>query len=216
MSNGPRKRLIIGIGSGRCGTHSLAELLALQPGTSSFHQPKPCLPWYTDFGWYGETRRFIDGQDAQTVGLVAWYYLNYLDLFIRDYDTRVIVLRRERAATVASISRLTTEFDNWSSRPPSASITASYRTLFPQFDVEDKTEALGRYYDLYYRTSDAHAQRRPQLVHTWSTDDLNSAERVQELLTFAGYGSDATIRTEIRAGLMDDYRWRDVDDDGTT
>lgn len=201
------QRLVIGLGTGRCGTHSLADLLALQPDTTALHQPKPCLPWHIDYGWYGEVAPLVAAQPTGVVALVGWYYLNYVDLLARDHDVRVACLQRDRDRTVASIDRLTRQFDHWSNRPPDASANTAWRPLFPQYDVADKVEALGRYWDEYHERCDALAARHPGRVRTFPTEALNDAGSVAELLEHLGYGPAANVVPGIRSGLMEDYTW---------
>ena len=200
--------VIIGLGSGRCGTHSLAALLALQPDTTSMHQPAPCLPWHVDYGWYASVPPLVRAQPTGVVALVAWYYLPYAELLLRDLDVRFVCLQRDRTATVASIERLTVEFDNWSNRPVEESASARFRPLFPQFDVATKREALERYWDLYYQRAGELCAAYPDRARIYPTDGFNDPEVVDDLLTFAGYGDDRVVETGIREGLMDPYVWR--------
>jgi len=37
--------LIIGLGTGRCGTHSLVDVLNAQDGAAVVHEDKPILHW---------------------------------------------------------------------------------------------------------------------------------------------------------------------------
>ncbi|MCB1038849.1 MAG: hypothetical protein KDA94_04860 [Acidimicrobiales bacterium] len=202
-------RLVIGLGTGRCGTHSLADLLAAQPGTVAMHQPAPCLPWHVDFGWYRDVNDLIAAQGPAVVALVAWYYLPYVDLLARDHDVRFVCLQRDRASTVASIDRLTAQFDHWSNRSPSHSANERWRSLFPSYDVDDKVEALGRYYDEYYERARAHADAMPDRFSVFATTDLNDDGGVAAILRAAGYGPEAHPEVGIRSGLMQDYRWEE-------
>lgn len=201
-------RLVIGLGTGRSGTHSIAALLGRQPGTEARHQPPPCLPWQVDHGWYRLTNEYIAAIDAPVVALVGWYYLPYVDLLARDHDAWFVCLRRDREETVRSIDRLTSEFDHWSNRSPLASADTRWRTLFPHYDVDDKLEALGRYWDEYHELVEAQAARRPDRVHLLPTTDLNDEPGVRRILRAAGYGEEAAVEVGIREGLIDEYRWR--------
>lgn len=203
------RRLIVGLGTGRCGTHSLAKLLSIQPETVAFHQPLPCLPWQIDEDAFAVTRRTVDeafGQ-APIVGLVGWYYLNYVDRFMDHYATTSIALRRDRAATVASVLRTTRGHDNWSATPSEPDANTTHRHLFPQFPAPDKQTAVEQYYDDYYQRVASLADRSARAVGTFDTEALNTVDGVGALLTFAGYGSEAVIRTEIREDAGAEYRW---------
>lgn len=202
------QRVVIGLGTGRCGTHSITGLLAEQPGTTALHQPKPCLPWHTDYGWYRGVGDLIAAQPTPVVALVGWYYLNYTDLLVRDHDARLICLRRDREATIDSIMRLTPQFDHWSNRPVTESATAEYRDLFPNFDVDDKREALRLYWEEYYAIAERLRDRHPDNFTIVPTEALNDAEAVAALLRFAGYGDEAVPRPDIRLGVIEEYVWR--------
>lgn len=206
---GEPQRLIVGLGTGRCGTHSLAELLELQNGTTALHQPEPCLPWTVDHGWYHHVQEVIAGISGPFVALIAWYYLNYVNLLIRDHDATVICLRRDRSETIHSIDRMTPEFDHWSNRPARANPTTEYRGLFPNYDVPDKRTALGLYYDEYYGRAERLQRTYPKRVRIFSTTDLNHEASVVDLLSFAGYAeNDMTVAVGIRTGIMEPFRWR--------
>jgi len=45
---GMESRIILGIGSGRCGTRSLADVLNRQPGCRVTHEERPLLAWDAD------------------------------------------------------------------------------------------------------------------------------------------------------------------------
>lgn len=202
-------RLVVGLGSGRCGTHSLADLLGGQPGTTALHQPDPCLPWHTDPGWYAHVRELVAATPGPVVALVAWYYLNYVELLLRDHPgARFVCLKRERSATVASVMRLTPEFDHWSSRPARESPTTQWRHLFPSYDVEDKATALGLYHDEYYGIAEDLERRHPGSVRVFPTEALNDPAGVDAILDFAGYGPDRLREVGLRSGDMEPYRWR--------
>lgn len=202
------KRLIIGLGTGRCGTHTLTGLLDQQPGTVALHQPKPCLPWHPDYGWYRGVVDLIDSIDAPVVALVSWFYLNYVPVLLRDYDVRFVCMQRDRDLTVGSILRLTPQFDNWSNQPVTASVSPEYRDLFPKYDTSDKREALEHYWDEYYDIAGRFQAAHPDHLRIFPTEQFNDEGGVRDLLTFAGYGDDAVPTPNLRLGVFDEYRWR--------
>lgn len=203
-----RKRVVIGLGTGRCGTHSLDGLLSCQPGTTSLHQPKPCLPWQTDYGWYRGVVDLVASIDSPVVALVSWFYLNYTECLIRDFDARLVCLRRDRDETVASIDRLTPQFDHWSNQPVTASATPEFRDLFPKYDVSDKRAALGCYWDEYYAIAERLERAHPKNFGIFPTGHLNDEVGVAEMLRFAGFGDDCRPLTNINLGVYDEYVWR--------
>lgn len=123
--------IIIGLGSGRCGTRSLASLLNAQADTVCFHEVNPsCMAWTgterTVLSMLEEFRAVLAGGPRQitvdlatrrraeqlprlrsleavrAIGDVASYYLPYAPMLAGMPDVRMPVLRRDKDATVAS------------------------------------------------------------------------------------------------------------------
>ena len=122
--------IIIGLGSGRCGTRSLASLLNAQADTVCFHEVNPsCMAWTgterTVLSMLEEFRAVLAGGPRQitvdlatrrrgtaaatapleavrAIGDVASYYLPYAPMLAEMPDVRMPVLRRDKDATVAS------------------------------------------------------------------------------------------------------------------
>jgi hypothetical protein len=127
--------IIIGLGSGRCGTRSLAALLNAQPETVCFHEVNPsCMAWSgterTALSMLEEFRAVLAGGPREitvdlasrrradqlprlrslakvsTIGDVASYYLPYAAMLAKMPDVRMPVLRRDKDATVASFVKV--------------------------------------------------------------------------------------------------------------
>src|SRR5690606_35389199 len=79
---GMESRIILGIGSGRCGTRSLADVLERQPGCRVTHEERPLLAWDADQKGERLRARFARWRQLRSepiVGDVASFYLPYLD-----------------------------------------------------------------------------------------------------------------------------------------
>lgn len=128
-------RAIIGIGTGRTGTHSLAQLLNAQENTICFHEINPaCMKWSgTEVTVSSMLREFEDlctGKDRnisidytspkrnipleklpkmgsiEVVGDIALYYLTYVPfLCSKDMDIRIPCIKRNKDETVNSFIR---------------------------------------------------------------------------------------------------------------
>ncbi|MGN6546966.1 MAG: hypothetical protein ACTHK7_18065 [Aureliella sp.] len=105
MSN---RRFVFGIGTGRCGTLSLARLLNSQVDVKVTHEMRPLLDWDAP---HDEQRRIARARlerlaresDAGLVGDVASFYLPYLPYLLEaSEDIRVVCLRRPRHEVIAS------------------------------------------------------------------------------------------------------------------
>lgn len=72
------QHIILGLGSGRCGTLSLAHVLNRQPGVQVSHEERPRLPWKRLPGEWVIRERFarMRGQrNGRIVDDVASFYL---------------------------------------------------------------------------------------------------------------------------------------------
>lgn len=127
--------IIIGLGTGRSGTQSLAQLLNMQPGTVCFHETNPsCVKWKdtprTVLSMIDEfeavlaggpreitidfTRpakddgldRLRDLPDVSCIGDVASYYLSYAPMLLElQKDIRMPCIERRRDEVVKSFAK---------------------------------------------------------------------------------------------------------------
>lgn len=127
--------VVIGLGSGRSGTKSLATLLDAQQGACVFHEANPSSMAWTgtestvyslmrDFeaaltGGYrcatidrvvpdrtGPLQKLRTMPEVRLIGDVASYYLPYIDFILEHWpDTRFVCLRRDRSETIDSFAR---------------------------------------------------------------------------------------------------------------
>lgn len=128
--------MIIGFGTGRCGTVSLSEWLNIP------HEHKTLIEneylseldghdkaqWLIELGT--KTRKFDFNR-----GDVSLDHINNLDYWLQQKDITLIALMRDREETVNSIA-------NYKTR-------RIWQKLFPQFDFE-KREDIYKYWDWYY------------------------------------------------------------------
>jgi len=90
------KKLIIGIGTGRCGTVSLCELLNQQKFSNFSHERKPLLEWKGTTDKLNSKIANILSRKGKYVGDIAFYYLPYVDYILNEYPgTKVICLKKE-------------------------------------------------------------------------------------------------------------------------
>jgi Sulfotransferase family len=232
--------IIIGLGSGRCGTRSLAALLNAQPDTVCFHEVNPsCMAWTgterTVLSMLEEFRAVLAGGPRQltvdlasrrraeqlprlrslevvrAIGDVASYYLPYAPMLAEMPDVRLPVLRRDKAATIASfvevmrIRRGTIRMaidgvatllrrrpyrrfrNHWVEHDGRRwRRSAKFDKCFPKFQADTLEDALGQYWDLYYRTAGELAAGYPAKVRIFDLDDLNTQSGQRAILEFCG------------------------------
>lgn len=186
--------VFLGIGTGRCGTVSLAKLLDKQPGVVCTHEERPLLPWY--FNWEDEAHweafhvhvaRFKQA-GAGLVGDVAFYWLPYLhEMFSTFPNLKVICLKRDRQETIRSYMRKTEGRNHWMIHDGRKwRLDSVWDPCYPKYHVETKEEAIGRYWDEYYRAVEGWARHRPEQVRVWDVDVLNSKRGQDEIFEFLG------------------------------
>lgn len=193
------QRFILGIGSGRCGTLSLAHVFDAQPGTRAMHENPPLLPWIPAPGRPVMEQRFVrwrrKWKDAEVVADVASFYLPYLEDALRqEPELRVVCLKRPREEVVESFCHWLDRIhplaiNHWARRPaPGWTHDPVWTRIFPQYDIDDREQGIRRYWDEYYTRVEELAARFPENVRVFATHDaLNTEEGQRGLLTFAGY-----------------------------
>lgn len=154
-----KKTLLLGIGTGRCGTLSLTYLLNRQPECSVSHEMRPLPVW--------------DGEDTNVIldkfksimtyaeepicGDIAFYHLNYLETIFQWYDNvKVIVLQRDKEETIRSFIAKMKEWpgilpvNHFSSLNRSRYAYTPFDNCFPKYAMESSKECIAQYYDDYY------------------------------------------------------------------
>jgi len=193
-------RIFLGIGTGRCGTVSLFKLLANIEGVYCTHEHPPLLPWWVDEDLFRIHAERLESQRSEWAGDVAFYWLPYLRLaFERWPDLRIIVLQRERRATIESYMRKTIGRNHWVDHD--GTIWRTDSTWDPCYPKArrwserqqkmvplrlSKRALLGLYYDEYYRAAYEWLKKYPDQIFWMDTEDLNTQEGQAELFDFLG------------------------------
>jgi len=206
-------RLLLGLGTGRCGTVSLSRLLAAQTGAAGTvsHEQHPLIPW-APLGGAAEQLRLVDrrvrlllqrrvrwrGAGVPVVADVASFYLPHAALVLAlEPGARLVVLRRARAAVVASFLAKDKEVDLWRACANTSGWgpnTAYWASAFPKYActgpqaAADTAAALGRYWDDYYAAVAALAARFPGRVRLLDSPQLfDDAVEQKAMLAWAGF-----------------------------
>lgn len=189
-----KKRVVIGLGSGRCGSVSLAHLLDAQPGATVSHESKPMLPWRRSDADFSRKWQELLARRGKLVGDVCHSWLPYVPDLIRVCpDVRIVCLQRDCGRIVDSFELKVArkrknhwmEHDGrtWARDP-------EYDPTFPKYPVADMREALALYCRDYYAGVDEVIQKYPDNVRKWTTQEaLNTAEGMTAILDFVGVPS---------------------------
>lgn len=193
---GTEQSLILGIGTGRCGTHTLAEVLNAQPGAHVTHEHPPLLPWHPSPGRPGireRLQRYRRTRRGRFIGDVASFYLPYIEEAIAaEPGLRVVCLERPREEVVSSFCRWVDMVhplptDHWSREPaPGWHYHPVWSRIFPQYETTDRKEGLRLYWDEYHRTVAGLVRRYPEHVRVFPIGALNDESGVRAILSFAG------------------------------
>jgi len=201
-----KAKFVLGVGSGRCGSHSLARLFQEQSGTFVQHEMKPVLTWEPSPRFSPTTRFRRIRQACQTqggvklFGDVGIFYLNYIPVFINSYPTmRIVALKRDKKSTVVSYMRKMKSDPQWPFNHFSSKDSGHiWWKAYPNYDLP-VTQALPRFYDEYYDRLAEYMRAYPNNVRLWPTAALNTKEGVKDILTFAG-----VTKPRVKVGLRVD------------
>ncbi len=201
------QRIVLGIGTGRCGTNALAHFLNQQPEFDVTHEQWPLLPWTSRFAADLIRERFARirrQRTARVIGDVASFYLPYLDEALKlERDLRVICLKRPRDDVVRSFGDWLDKVhplptNHWAQQPaPGWYHEPVYTRMFPQYDLQDRAAGIARYWDEYYARAADLAARHPQNFRIVDmATALNTPEGQREILRFVGIPDDRHVLAE--------------------
>jgi hypothetical protein len=182
-----RRPPIIGCGTGRSGTMTLARILAECRGLSCTHEMAPLLPWQPHPTAYANRLSWLRGGRAD----VASSYLPYLRSFITDIpDVKIIVTRRDPDEVARSFETLMENpgprnhwfdhhGDGWEFDP-------IYDPVFPKYDIPDRFDAIIAYANDYDTAIDELATEHPDSVLVVPMQDLGERATQRRIFEFAG------------------------------
>lgn len=185
------KKVVIGIGTGRCGSVSLGHLLAHQKGAAVSHEGRPMLPWqHSEAAFAGKWQELM-GRRGDLVGDVCHSWLPYVADLVRVCpEVRIVCLQRDCAKVVDSfelkVARkrknhwMAHDGKRWTRDP-------RYDPTFPKYPVADMREALALYCRDYYAQVDELIGTYPDNIRKWTTEAaLNTDEGMRSVLDFVG------------------------------
>ena len=127
----------------------------------------------------------------QLVGDVAFYYLPYVrQILALKPDARFICLKRDRQATVDSYVVKAEQRNHWVQHDGSRWKLDKWDHCYPKYAACDLAEAIGRYWDDYYRRAAALESDFPLALRIFSMESLNSAAGQHAIFDFLGLPED--------------------------
>lgn len=202
MVDHQERRLVIGLGGGRCGTRSLTYLLNAQPNTKINHEHFIPMPWSPSPRALQYFLEFVMAKaDTLWYGDVAFWHLNYAPSILEILpQTKYVVIKRDKDAVIASKLLIynslgycaPVHFRSKYWDPKWDKVTfdiGGYALLYhaePHFDLP-KEEAIAAQYDLYYERVDEFMKMYPDSFKLYDTEDiLNNVDTQMELFRWLG------------------------------
>ena len=183
---------IIGLGTGRCGTRSLAKLLGLQPGVYATHEAAPVLRWYDEIDPGRHIR--VSHSDAEIIADVGFYYLPHVERIRQEFSgVRFICLQRDRDETVDSFCRQLPRSKDWFHDAGSP-----WSVSFPTIRVNSFRDQAAAYWDGYYALADQLEQSGDDF-RIFPTEALTNDP--ESILEFCGFDSPVVEACHVGAGV---------------
>ena len=192
------RQLVIGIGAGRCGMKSLAELLGHQPSSAINPESSPALPWEVSDASIALLHRNLDRlfdryPQVAFVGDVAHSYLPYFSIVLESFpQARFICLQRDRRETIDSFvswiakTRKGVPVNPWSADRQGFESDAGDAS-FPKYATRNLPQAISHYWTDYYGKAEEFVSRYPESIRIFQTARaLNEPHEMQCLLDWVG------------------------------
>ena len=185
---------IIGCGTGRCGTMSLAKLIDGQDDWLCTHEMRPILPWKIDMDLARDRIKYFNDHDR--VADVASYYLPYVEMMFEEIDDlKVICLERDEDKVVRSFINKVANTDpsrnHWTDHDGEVwTKDPIWDQAFPNYEIdldtgvaEIKEELIRRYWNEYHEQS-IWLSKHYIDFEVFGIDSLNSKQGQQNIFDF--------------------------------
>ena len=192
---------VVGIGTGRCGSKSLARFLGSQHNSCVTHEMRPILDWYPS-----DAERILVARNRVSLfskrpcsgisGDVASYYLPYLSqMLLEDSKLKVIWLVRPRSEVIESFKNWLEvseplQVNHWTSQTWERGKLQRFHhnmfwsRAFPKYENVDLDVGIGRYWDEYHSNCELLIREFPGRFLTVETKALNETETQRSILEF--------------------------------
>jgi hypothetical protein len=173
--------IIIGLGTGRCGTNTLARILS-DNGVLATHEAFT-FEWEFNHVKFNSAAKCFEREEC--VSDVGFYWVNYADSFIKLFPkSKFVCLKRDKDKVIASFDRKTPHH-NWWTDPDSDYWDGlkwhytSRMKMMPKYNA-GKIDAIARYYDDYYFLANGLFMTYPNNFKIYNTDEVLNDEYTQE------------------------------------
>jgi hypothetical protein len=173
------RRFVFGLGTGRCGTVSLYQLLNSQRDSKVTHEGAPYLPWVLDEQLIELKLDILKKRNYKIVGEVALFYLQSVETILKLLpQAKFVVLKRDKKGTLDSFDR------KWDHKYNRIALKKKpWDSVFPYYDLSIN-KAVSKYYDVYYKKAKELQKKYYDNVKIFSILDLNNVSGVLGILDF--------------------------------
>lgn len=181
--------VVFGLGTGRCGTSSLASLLDAQAGAYVTHEMSPILPWNVDAEAVESRVNALVDRGVDISGDVSSTYLPHVETILSVFPSaKFVCLERPKAEVVESFSAKTGQRNHWMNHDGREwTPDPVWDPAFPKFAAKGKREAIEQYWDHYFAESRRLEREFPEAFRVFDLHrDLNSEDGVTSILDFVG------------------------------
>jgi len=186
-------KLVLGVGTGRCGTKSLTRLLEHQDDTYATHERYgsrvrwDCPPNLWPKRLWVDTMR----NDHSIVASVDFKWTNHIEHFLEwgeklGREVRVVGLKRDRQEVIDSYDKWKPNSDHWSFHGYRETKPDEWDHCYPCYNTDSKREGIGLFWDEVYEKIEKF-EKKDERVFCFETEDLNTITGVKAILNFVGY-----------------------------
>lgn len=183
------KNIIIGLGTGRCGTKSLEKLLNLQKNSfvsHELHEKFPMPPWNFDEDLISFKMLEILTRKEENIGDIGMYYLPYIEWLNSNFkNINFIALKRDKDSVIKSfVKKISRPLPNGRNHfkihdGKFWKLDNLWDPQFPKFQKETLEECISEYYDYYYQQINLLNNINIKVFNTLS---LNNEKDVNDIL----------------------------------
>lgn len=203
MKSKKNRQLILGIGTGRCGTVSLFKILNIQKDSRATHESEPILPWKFSKKKIDLKIGSILKRKEKFISDVGFYYLSYIEYILSKWpSTKIICLKRNKQEVVRSYMDKTKGRNHWMIHDGTKwAEDKKWSICFPKYNIKSKEEAIARYWEDYYKKIKKLCKKYPKNIRIWDMNEgLNKEKGIKEILFFIGLPEkDQRLKIKIKA-----------------
>lgn len=179
-----KKRFVIGITTGRCGSMSFAKFMNNQKNTTFTHEKMDVTMWPL-FGGYTRAMNHLKGYGGKFVGDISPGWASWAVYLLRYHpDSKIVWLHRDKEEVVDSFIRQKESRPQWFT---SFDGPDGYMGAYPVQELEYSRDAVRRCIDRTYWLCKSFRTLYPEHVYLIDMYSLNDHEQQYELLSWIGY-----------------------------